>query len=483
MNDAPVSADRLAAEVRSGALSARASVSAALRRAEEEQRRLNAFTTVASQTALAAAEAIDARLAAGEEVGALAGVPVVVKDNLCVAGLPTSAASHALRDFVPPYDATVVARLRAAGAVVIAKSNLDEFGIGATNERSASGPVRNPHDLERAAGGSSGGSAAAVASGVAPLALASDTGGSTRLPASYCGVYGFKPSYGALSRYGLVAHASSLDQVGLMSTQLADLELLFSLLSGRDPHDPNSVDLPAARVPADGQQGPRVGVITELTDNLPRAATAAQERALTQLQTAGAQIIELSLPSVVHAAACYDVVVAVEAFSNLARYDGMLFGARAAAADGQAAPGQEQVMRASRGQFLGYGPKLRSLFGALLLSDGYHDRYYLQALRLREKLTRDLHHFLESVDLIVTPTASGVAPRLGEAGDESGNERLASLANLAGLPAVSVPLAPLPGDLPLGVQLIGAYRRDLELLRWAALLEPAEARHVGASRP
>ncbi len=470
MTETPFSARHLAAEVRRGAISARSSVSAALERAADAQGRLNAFTTVANEAALAAADAIDERLSAGEEVGPLAGVPVVVKDNLCVADMPTSAASRALEGFVPPYDATVVARLRAAGAVVVAKSNLDEFGIGSTNELSAFGSVRNPHDLERAAGGSSGGSAAAVAAGVTPLALASDTGGSTRLPASYCGVYGFKPSYGVLSRYGLVAHASSLDQVGLMSSELSDIELLLSLLSGRDCHDPNSVDLLAPRAPEPLQQGPRVGVISELADNHSSAAAAVQARALAQLQAAGAQVVELSLATVVYAEACYGVVVAVEAFSNLARYDGMLFGARATASGGRERLGQEQVMRVSRGQFLGYGPKLRSLFGALLLSDGYHDRYYLQALRLREKLSRELHDALEDVDFIVTPAATGVAPRLGEESDEAANERLTSLANLAGLPALTVPFPPRAGELPLGVQLIGAYRRDIDLLRWAALL-------------
>lgn len=488
MTEARSSARTLVAELRSGRLSARAGVSAALERAAETQSSLNAFTIVTTEAALAEADRIDARIASGEEVGPLAGVPVVVKDNLCVANLPTSAGSRSLLGFVPPYDATVVARLRAAGAVVVAKSNLDEFGIGSTNELSAFGPVRNPLDLERVAGGSSGGSAAAVAAGVAPLALASDTGGSTRLPASYCGIYGFKPSYGGLSRYGLVAHASSLDQVGLMATDLSDLRLLLEVLSGHDPKDPNSVDLLGFPDTDAAGRGLRVGVISELDGQLSSAASAAQGLAVEQLQAAGAEVVELSIPSVQHAVACYAVLVAVEAFSNLARYDGMLFGKRAqpdsAAGSAKGPPGQEQVMRTSRGELLGYGPKRRTLFGALLLSDGYRERYYQQALRLRAKLSREMHGALNSVDLIITPAANGVAPRLSEGprlGEiprlgvgpaEAANDQINSLANLSGLPAVSVPLPTRPGELPLGVQLIGPYRRDLELLQWAALLAP-----------
>lgn len=482
----------IAQQVRSGQVSAVEVTRSALERAYAAQELTNAFVTVADEQALAAAQRIDERLAAGEDVGAFAGVPLVVKDNLATAGIRTTAGSRILAKFVPPYDATVVQRLVRAGAVVIAKSNLDEFGMGSGNENSTFGAVRNPHDPERVAGGSSGGSAAAVACGAAPVALGSDTGGSARLPAAFCGVIGFKPSYGALSRSGLIAYGSSLDQVGILGRHLSDVSLTFELTTGADPLDATTYGEPTAPGVAqttrgDEEQAPdlngvRVGLVTELMSAVAddqagaagyaQAALDAVNRAAALLQERGAEIVPLSLPSAVHAPACYYVAATAEASSNLARFDGTLFGGRL----GELGDGQEAVMSRARGELFGAEVKRRLLFGSLALSDGYYDRYYGRALKVRRLIADQLEALLQGVELLLLPSAADVAFQLGGSLNEPFEARFGghsyysdmatSLANLAGLPAISVPFGASQG-LPLGVQLMGRARSDRALLGFA----------------
>lgn len=429
----------------------------ALAAAEGVQSRTNAFLALAPDRARAAAASVD-------PAAPLAGTPVAVKDNICVAGLPATAASRALEGFVPPYTATVVARLEAAGAVVIGKTNLDEFGMGSTNENSAYGPVLNPLDPGRVAGGSSGGSAAAVAAGAVPLALGSDTGGSVRLPAAFCGVVGFKPTYGALSRYGLISYASSLDQVGVVARDVGLARRAFHAMRGPDPLDPTSRE-PG---PAPAVTG-RVAVLRELAgEGMSRDALAGLARARSALEEAGVEVVEASVPEVRYAVAAYYLIATAEAASNLSRYDGSTYGARV----GGPGEGHARVSARTRSALFGAEVKRRVLMGSFALSAGYRDAYYGRAVRARGLLAAGLARALAGADALLTPTAVSTAYRLGEkladpvamyAGDVA-----TCLANLAGLPAVSVPAGLGEDGLPVGVQLVGA--------RWAddALLDLAE---------
>lgn len=466
--------------VRSGARSPREVVEEALARAEAAQAELNAFITVPAEAARRAADAVARRLAAGDLLP-LAGVPVVVKDNLCTAGVRTTAGSSLLRNFVPPYTATAVARLEAAGAVVVAKANLDEFGMGSSNEHSAFGPVRNPWDPARVPGGSSGGSAAAVAAGVAPLALGTDTGGSVRQPAAFCGVLGFKPTYGVLSRYGVVAYASSLDQVGVMGRGAADLALALDAMAGPDPRD--ATTLPRAEEPlgravargrAEGLAGLRVGLVRELVGEGNAAGVlAGLARVREALERLGAEVVEVSLPSARHGVPAYYLVATAEASSNLARFDAMLYGERR----GEDAEGQARVMARSRGEGLGREVRRRVLMGTYALSAGYYEAYYGRALRVRRKIAEELAGAFADADLLLTPTAPSVAFGLGEkAGDPLAmylGDVDTCLANLAGVGALSVPAGPAEDGLPCGAQLLAPAGRDGRLLRAAAALEAA----------
>ncbi|HKI55615.1 MAG TPA: Asp-tRNA(Asn)/Glu-tRNA(Gln) amidotransferase subunit GatA [Trueperaceae bacterium] len=474
------SAWRTARDVRGGALRAVEVVRAALGRAEAA-RELNALVTVTAERALACAERIDAAVSRGEDPGPLAGVPVVLKDNLCLEGVPATAGSKALEGFVPPYTATVVARLEAAGAVVIAKSNLDEFGMGSTNETSSFGPVLNPWDRARVPGGSSGGSAAAVAAGVVPLALGTDTGGSVRLPASFCGVLGIKPTYGRLSRYGVIAYASSLEQVGVLSRSSRDAALALGVMAGADPRDGTSLDADAEALRALGTDGGagtgdlsglRVAVVRELSeDGNDRGVLDALERTRAALRELGAEVREVGVPSVRFAVAAYYLVATAEASSNLARYDGMLYSTRV----GEDADGQEAVMRRSRGAGLGREVRRRVLMGSFALSAGYYDAYYGKALKVRRVIADDLARAFEGADLLLTPTAPSPAYRLGEKLDDPlamyVGDVCTCLANLSGLPAVSVPAGFTAEGLPAGVQLLAPALQEARLLRAAAALE------------
>lgn len=466
------SATSIAASVNAGG-SPTAEVERALTRADTAQSRLNAFITVVRDGPGAAASA--ARVRRSSVGGALAGVPIVVKDNICVEGMRTTAASKVLDAFVPPYSATVVERLEAAGAVVVAKANLDEFGMGSTNENSAFGPVLNPVSTDRVAGGSSGGSAAAVAAGVVPLALGTDTGGSVRLPAAFCGVIGFKPTYGALSRYGVIAYASSLDQVGLIARTVDDVKLAFGVMRGHDPRDATSFgsDSVATENPA-GDPGSlgrpiRVGVIRELAGaGMSPAALDSLARARQRLSGVGVELVDVSLPSVAHAVPAYYLIATAEASSNLARYDGMLYGGR----QGSDADGQESVMTNTRGSLFGREVRRRILLGSFALSAGYYEAYYGRATKVRRLLARELSSALTGCDAVLSPTGTGEAYGLGEklsdpvamyVGDVA-----TCLANLGGLPAISLPCGSGESGLPLGVQLMAAPRADDALLDLAA---------------
>ncbi len=483
----------LVAEIRAGRISAEQATAAALARAEEAQADLNAFITVPADAALRRARSLDALGRDGLAALPLAGLPVVVKDNICTAGIRTTAGSRLLDDFVPPYDATVVSRLEAAGAVVVAKANLDEFGMGSTNENSAYGPVLNPHDKARVAGGSSGGSAAAVAAAVAPVALGSDTGGSVRLPAAFCGVIGFKPTYGALSRYGLIAYASSLDQIGILATSVADVETVFEVLLGADPLDQTTFDLPMPDVDAGGAgrpgaaaadaesrgarqaaaslAGQRFGYVVDLAGaGISGGVQAGLRAASEQLRSLGAEVVPVSLPSVSYAVPAYYLIATAEASSNLARYDGMLYGGRVGAdADGQAA-----VITRTRAALFGAEVKRRVLLGSFALSAGYVDAYYARALKVRSKLSAEIGAGLAGLDGLLAPTSPTTAYRLGEKVSDPVSMYLGDtatcIANLAGLPAISLPAGTDADGLPVGVQLMGAARDDRRLLAAAGAL-------------
>jgi aspartyl-tRNA(Asn)/glutamyl-tRNA(Gln) amidotransferase subunit A len=477
VTEAEAPATRIAREVRSGGRSALEVIDGALERAAAKHD-LNAFITLDESGARAAAARIDQLVGAGADPGPLAGVPVVVKDNILTEGLVTTAGSACLKDFVPPVDATVVKRLRDAGAVVIGKSNLDEFGMGSSNENSAFGPVVNPWNRGRVPGGSSGGSAASVAAGVVPLALGTDTGGSVRQPAAFCGVVGFKPTYGVLSRYGVIAFASSLDQVGVLTRSSADARLAMSVMAGGDPRDATSLlDAPDFDEGED-IAGLRVGLVRELAGegNSPETLEALA-RTISALEALGAEVADVELPHARHGVATYYLVATAEASSNLSRFDGTIYSAR----HGENALGQAQVMMRSRGLSMGLEVKRRILTGTYALSAGYYDAYYGKALRVRTLIAEDFARAFRSFGVLLTPTAPGPAFPLGSLRDDPLAMYLGDvdscLANLAGLPAVSVPAGFSGEGLPCGAQLLGPPLADGRLLRVAAALE----RQAGAS--
>ncbi len=401
----------------------------------------------------------------------LAGVPVAVKDNLNTRGLATTCASRILENYVPPYDATAVARLRAAGALVLGKTNLDEFAMGSSTEHSAFGPTRNPWDLERAPGGSSGGSAAAVAAGMAPVALGSDTGGSVRQPAAFTGTLGFKPTYGRISRYGLVAFASSLDQVGTFARSVDDLARVSAVLMGPDPRDATTVPAPAPALEPDAARGRglTVGLVRETLDegNTPGVA-AAVEHFRQVLEAEGVRFVEVSLPSLRYALATYYLVATAEASSNLARYDGVHYGVRADAAD------VVELMKETRERGFGSEVKRRILMGTFALSSGYYDAYYGRALKVRRRIADEFARAFGEVDVLLTPTTPTPAFPLGSRLDDPLAMYLSDVdtvaVNLAGLPALSLP-AGFEEGLPVAVQLIAPALEEARLFDLARLFE------------
>ena len=467
----------IAARVRAGELSARAVVDECLARVDEREAELHAFNLVLADEARAAADEVDRRVAAGDDPGPLAGVPVALKDNLCTRGIPTTCSSKILGDWRPPYDATVVQRLRAAGAVVVGKTNLDEFAMGSSTENSAFGPTRNPHDPTKVPGGSSGGSAAAVAAGFAPLAFGSDTGGSIRQPAALCGVVGVKPTYGAVSRYGLIAFASSLDQIGPFSATVADSALALEIIGGHDPHDSTSIPQPAPsllEVLDRGVDGLRIGVIRELTgEGIHADVLARTNDAAEALAKAGAIVEEASVPAAIYGLSAYYLIAPAEASSNLARYDGIRYGLRV---DG---PTTGDVYDRTRTAGFGAEVKRRIMLGTYALSAGYYDAYYGKAQKVRTLILRDFEAAYERFDLLLSPTSPCTAFPLGEKTADPLTMYLNDVctipSNLAGQPAMSVPFGTGDDGLPVGVQVLAPTLGEPLMFQAAAVLEGAAA--------
>ncbi len=452
---------------------------------------IHAFLHVDAEGALAAARASDQRRASGDLASQLDGVPVAVKDVLATQGLPTTCGSKILEGWVPPYDATVVARLKAAGLPILGKTNMDEFAMGSSTEHSAYGPTHNPWDLERIPGGSGGGSAAAVAAFEAPLAIGTDTGGSIRQPGAVTGTVGVKPTYGGISRYGLVAMANSLDQAGPVTRTVLDAALLHEIIGGHDPLDSTSIDQPVPLAVesayAGGQgdlSGLRVGVVTELGgEGYQPGVQQRFDEAVELLVKAGAEVVQVSCPNFVHALAAYYLIMPSEASSNLARFDAMRYGLRVLP-EGVEAPSAEDVMRASRDQGFGDEVKRRIIIGTYALSSGYYDAYYGQAQKVRTLISRDFESAFEQADVLVSPTAPTTAFKLGEKLDDPLamylNDIATIPANLAGVPGISVPAGLAEEDgLPVGLQILAPSLADDRLYRVGAALESLLERQWG----
>jgi len=481
-------ATELARRIASGETSAAEALRSALAAIDTQDGALHAFLRVDREAALERARALDAAQRRGEPLGALHGVPVALKSNMCIADRETNCASRILAGYRPPYTATFVQRLLDAGAIPLGHTNMDEFAMGSSSENSAFGPTRNPWDLARTPGGSSSGSAVAVASGMCPLALGSDTGGSVRQPAALCGVAGFKPTYGRVSRYGLIAFGSSLDQVSPFARSVRDLELATSVISGADPRDSTCVDAPplAPEEPREGLAGLRVGIPAEaLGAGLERGVRRAFDAACAELAALGADCVPVSLAHLEAAIPTYYVVATAEASSNLARYEGVRYGARV--------PGDgtlQGMFAATRAAGFGAEVKRRILLGTYVLSAGYYEAWYGRALKVRRLIADDFETAFESVDLIATPTSPCVAFALGERVDDPlamyQSDVLTVPASLAGLPAVSVPCGFAAqgsqsndgndggnGGLPVGLQLVGPTLADARVLAVARAFEEA----------
>ena len=470
------SATELLGLLGAGAVSAVEVTQAHLQRIEDTDARVHAFLRTLDDAALAHAADVDRRRAAGEPVGALAGVPLALKDILCTRDTETTCASRMLEHYRPPYDATVVERLRAADAIVLGKTNMDEFAMGSSNENSAFGPTANPWDLQRVPGGSSGGSAAAVAAFDAPLAIGTDTGGSIRQPAALCGLVGLKPTYGLVSRYGLIAFASSLDQVGPLTRTVTDAALLFTAIAGHDPRDATSIPVAAPDVLSGldaGVAGLRVGVVREFLpaagDGLQPGVRARVEEAIARLEGLGASTVEVSLPHAEYGVSAYYLIAPSEASSNLSRYDGVRYGLRV---DGETV---EEMMARTRGRGFGAEVKRRIMIGTYALSAGYYDAYYAQAQRVRTLITRDFEAAYADCDVLVSPTTPTTAFGIGEKANDPLamylNDVYTIPSNLAGAPALSLPVGLDDAGLPVGLQLMAPLSGEATLLRAARALE------------
>lgn len=467
---------------------------------------VGAFLRVDSQAALDQAAKIDARRAAGKEVGKLGGLPVAVKDILCQRGEKTTCASRMLENFQPPYDATAIAKLQAADAVLLGRTNMDEFAMGGSTENSAFQPTRNPWDLQRTPGGSSGGAAAAVAASMAPLSIGTDTGGSIRQPAAFCGVVGMKPTYGRVSRYGLVAFASSLDQIGPLAQTTEDAALLLEVLAGNDPLDETSLPEPVPEYSQTVNQpleNLRIGIVPEhFPKGLDAEVEAAVRDAIATYEKLGAKVVEVALPHAEYAVATYYVIAPCEASSNLARYDGVHYGYRTDEQTMLAELAEERKQLAAAGDNTGiekldtalvrmyrrtraegFGPevKRRIMLGTYALSAGYYDAYYLKALKVRRLIRQDFDQAFANVDLIVGPVVAAPPFKLGEMIDDPLTMYLVDLytvsANLAGIPGISLPCGRTQAGLPIGLQLLAPTLQEERLLRGARMFEQATEWH------
>jgi aspartyl-tRNA(Asn)/glutamyl-tRNA(Gln) amidotransferase subunit A len=469
--------------ISSGDTTARAVIESSVSGAENLNENLNAFLQIDRDGALARAEEIDKSLWSqngdGTSVPALAGIPIAIKDNICVRGMQTSCGSRILGNYQPPYNATVIERLLAAGSIVVGKTNCDEFAMGSSNENSAFGPVKNPWDASRVPGGSSGGSAAAVAAGIVPVALGSDTGGSVRQPASLCGIVGLKPTYGRNSRYGLVAFASSLDQVGIFARNTKDVARVLGIIAGRDIHDATTA---AVAVPnytaaltndADDLKGARIGFPRSLFgEGLDAEVRASVEAVIDVYRELGAEVVNVELPNAKYSIAVYYIIATAEASSNLARFDGARYGFRA-----EDAPELRQMYRKTRAEGFGAEVKRRIMLGTYVLSAGYYEAYYGKAQQVRSLLKEDFGKAFESCDAIITPTSPTPAFLIGEKTDDPLamylNDIYTVTANLAGIPGISVPCGLSSNRLPIGFQLLGAYWSEPTLFKLAHAYETA----------
>jgi aspartyl-tRNA(Asn)/glutamyl-tRNA(Gln) amidotransferase subunit A len=439
-----------------------------------DDREVHSYLTLSEERARQQAERIDRMASAGDPLPPLAGVPVGIKDVMVTRGVRTTAGSKILENFIPPYNCTAVARLEEAGAIVLGKMNCDEFAMGSSNENSAYGPVRNPRDKSRVPGGSSGGSAAAVAAGMAVATLGSDTGGSIRQPASFCGVVGLMPTYGRVSRYGLIAFASSLDHIGPLTRTVKDAAIILRVIAGRDRMDSTSADVPVPDYEAELAKpvnGLKIGVPKEyFGEGLDPEVRAAVESGIARLREAGCEIIPISLPHTKYAIPTYYVIATAEASANLARFDGVRYGYRS-----KSARTLSEMYRKSRDE--GFGPevKRRIMLGTYALSSGYYDAYYLKAQRVRTLLTRDFEQAFQKLDAIVTPTAPTPAFKLGEKTDDPLAMYLADIytvtADLAGVPGISVPCGQSSSGLPIGLQVLGRHFDESTILRLGRALE------------
>jgi aspartyl-tRNA(Asn)/glutamyl-tRNA(Gln) amidotransferase subunit A len=464
----------IAQDIASGKTSAVEVLEQHLARITEREGEINAFNLVTTEQARATAQQVDADIKAGKPVGALAGVPVALKDNMCTRGIETTCSSKILEGWKPPYDATVVTRLQQAGAVMVGKTNLDEFAMGSSTENSAFGPTKNPLDISRVPGGSSGGSAAAVAAGFAAASLGSDTGGSIRQPASLCGLVGVKPTYGLVSRQGIVAFASSLDQVGPFTHTVADAALMMEVIGGHDTLDSTSLPQPMpslTSVLGQGVKGMRIGRLADMPDGCEPEVLARMDAAYVALQAAGATIVDISLPSLSYCLTAYYLVAPAEASSNLARYDGVRYGMRVETGD------LHSMYGATRAAGFGAEVKRRIMLGTYALSAGYFDAYYGKALKVRRLIANDFAAAYEKCDVILTPTSPTVAFPLGDKTSDPLTMYLCDIftipTNLAGHAAMSVPFGTGAHNMPVGVQVLAPALGEQTMFRVAAELERA----------
>jgi aspartyl-tRNA(Asn)/glutamyl-tRNA(Gln) amidotransferase subunit A len=456
-------------------LSAAELVTAFYKKIKAEDGEIHAYLTLCEDRALEQARNIDALASRGDTLPPLAGVPMGIKDVMVTRGIRTTAGSRILENFVPPYTCTAVERLEAAGAIVLGKLNCDEFAMGSSNENSAYGSVRNPRDKSRVPGGSSGGSAAAVAAGTAVATLGSDTGGSIRQPASFCGVVGLMPTYGRVSRYGLIAFASSLDHIGPLARTVEDAAILLSVIAGHDPMDSTSANVPVPDYRTELQKpvkGLRLGVPKEyFGEGLDSEVRSAVEAAIQKLAAQGTEIVPVSLPHTGYAIPTYYVIATAEASANLARYDGVRYGYRSKSAKTLA-----EMYRKTRDEAFGAEVKRRIMLGTYALSSGYYDAYYLKAQKVRTLLARDFQQAFTKVDAVITPTAPTPAFKLGEKSDDPLAMYLADIytvtADLAGIPGISVPCGQSTGGLPIGLQVLGRHFDESTVLRIANSIFP-----------
>ncbi len=475
MNIPSLTIDEVKDGLRKRAFSAVELAREALRFAEAGNPSTNAYLSFSPERALAAAALVDEKLARGEHAGALGGVPVAVKDVILTKGLKTTCGSKLLANYVPPYDATAVVRIERAGGVVIGKTNCDEFAMGSSNENSAFGPVRNPVAPDRVPGGSSGGSAAVVAQGTAVVSLGSDTGGSIRQPASFCGVVGVTPTYGRVSRYGLVAFASSLDHIGPFARNVRDSATLLSVIAGRDELDSTSAEAPVPDYTAllDGDvKGIRIGLPREYFKGLASETGDRIAEGIDVLKKLGCEVREISLPATDYAIACYYVICTAEASSNLARYDGVRYTCRSAASDTLS-----DMYRNTRGEGFGAECKRRIMLGTYVLSAGYYDAYYLKAQRVRTLIARDFTNAFAEVDAIVAPVSPFPAFKLGEKIDDPLSMYLSDIytitGDLAGIPCMSVPCGATSEGLPVGMQILTNHFDEVRMFKLADAFEKA----------